>query len=104
MFENATTLQLKTGKLEIVLYLLRTEIVPLLKKQPGLLQLGLVPGPDRITVTVISAWTSQAAARSAEQQCVYLKAVSHLAPYLARELNSTSGSLNPLVRFRFQLS
>lgn len=82
--------------MEIVLYLLRAEIVPLLKNQPGLLQLGLVPAPRRDKITILSAWTCAEAARAVEQKCCYLKAVRKLEPYLTREITTASGSFNPL--------
>ncbi len=85
MYENATTIQLRLGKVGEALLILRAYVAPVLREQAGLLSLGLIPHRDTDKITVITLWTSPAHALAAEAICAYRKEVAPLDPVLSDE-------------------
>jgi hypothetical protein len=78
MFENATTLTICPGRLEEATTFLRESILPILRSQPGLLSLALIPLPAENQLTVVSIWQSEAQARAIESDPRYREAFVHL--------------------------
>jgi len=85
MYENATTLELRTGTVNQALRILCNDIAPVLKDQPGLLHLCLLPDRKNSKVTVTSLWTAKARACAVEAVCAYRKVVAKLDPLLAQQ-------------------
>jgi hypothetical protein len=82
MYENATTLQLHPGVMDKALGVLREQILPLLKKQDGLIHIALVPDRGNDRLTVISLWAAPLDAAAVERKCAYLRALGELDPFL----------------------
>jgi len=103
MYENATTLKFRPGKLAEGLTILREEIFPILLKQPGLIHLGQVPGQHEDKVSVISLWGRREDALALEHTCAYLRAISKLDPLLVMESTSDLDQPNPLRKLAVQI-
>jgi len=82
MYENATTVQFQSGKVDEALLMLRAYVVPVLREQAGLLSLCLIPDRESSKITVISLWTSPAHALAVEAVCAYRNEVAGLDPLL----------------------
>ena len=82
MYENATTCQIRTGTLDEALATLRSEIVPLILAQNGLINLALVPNHTDCTLTVISFWQSPSHAQAVESVKSYRHAIVRLGSLL----------------------
>jgi quinol monooxygenase YgiN len=82
MYENATTIQFQSGTVDEALLILRAYVVPVLREQPGLIGLGLIPDRDADKITVISLWTSLAHALAVEAAPAYRKEAENLDPLL----------------------
>lgn len=78
MFENATSLQIQPGMLDEAMLTLRAFVVPVLRGQPGLLGLALVPCKEKSLVSIISTWNSRACARAVEAVPAYRKEIARL--------------------------
>ncbi len=78
MFENATQLQFQPDTLDEGLQVLRAFIAPILKKQPGLLTLALIPHRNSGKITVLSLWETQACARAVEANLEYRQQIHKL--------------------------
>jgi hypothetical protein len=82
MFQNATTVHLKPGKVRQALHILRTCCVPVMKAQRGFINMALVPDVAHQQITVISLWQTSAHALVAEIVCDYMRGMEQLAPLL----------------------
>jgi hypothetical protein len=82
MFENASHLHFIPARFEKGLKTLREVIVPILKAQPGLLSLAIIPDQPGGRVTILSVWRSQAYARAVESQCEYRREIQRLDAWL----------------------
>ena len=84
MFENATTVQCQPGKLDAVMEILRTGIVPILKVQKGFNNLCLLPDRTRNLIIVMSSWQTKAHALAVEAVSAYRQKMSNLDLVLAQ--------------------
>ncbi len=94
MYENATHLQFSAETLNKGLKILRSQVVPILKAQSGLLSLALIPNRETNQVTVLSIWTTAAAARLVEIRPEYRQVVKLLDPLIVS--NNLRASPRPL--------
>jgi quinol monooxygenase YgiN len=78
LFENATTLRFEPDTFEQGLRILRAYVSPVMRRQPGLLSLALIPHPADQRITILSLWTSLLHARALEANKEYRRAVSKL--------------------------
>ena len=85
MFENATTVEFQPGQVDEALRILRTDIVPVLKGQKGLVSLCCLPDHAADKIVVISLWVSKAHALAVEAVSAYQKEVKKLDPLLAQQ-------------------
>ncbi len=83
MFQNATAVHLKPGKVSQALHILRTYCVPVIKAQKGFINMALVPDVAHQQITVITLWQTSAHALVAEIVCEYMRGMEQLAPLLA---------------------
>lgn len=91
MFQNATTVHLKPGKVDQALHILRACCVPVIKAQKGFINMALVPNVTHHQITVISLWQTSAHALVAEIVCEYMRGMEQLAPLLATSNPRPSG-------------
>jgi hypothetical protein len=83
MFENTTTVQLRSGTLDEALHILRTCIVPVIRSHNGLLGLGLACDYAQDCITIHTMWASVECAQRIERLCVYQDEVRKLDVLLA---------------------
>jgi hypothetical protein len=103
MYENATTLKFRTGKLNDGLSILRDVILPVLLDQPGMIHIGLVPNVLQEKVSVVSLWATREDALALEQNCAFLRAVRKLEPLLTLETPVAPDMPNPLRKIAVQI-
>lgn len=97
MFENATRLQFRPSALNEGLKILRSQVVPILKVQSGLLSLALIPNHETNQVTILSIWTNRTCARIVEFRSEYRQAIQMLDPLILPHYQSTA-PLRPLAQ------
>jgi len=82
LYEYSVTLRLIPGAQTKVIRLLRKHVIPILKAQPGLVSIGLVPHPEGNLVTVLSEWQRRSDAIAAESSPGYYPALRKIEPFL----------------------
>ncbi len=85
MFENSTHLHFRAETFDKAVLTVRAFIVPVIRKQPGLLSLALIPDPATGRLTILSLWKSRDNARAIEVVREYREAIRELDPFLLKE-------------------
>ena len=77
-YENATTLTFCPGRLDEAAAILREHILPILRQQPGMLSLAVIPIAAEGQLTILSIWQTRAQARAIESDPAYCQAFHRL--------------------------
>jgi hypothetical protein len=95
VFQNATTVHLKPGKVSQALQILRKHCVPVIRAQRGFINLALVPDGTHHRITVISLWQTRAHALAVEAACDYMHGMKLLAPLLVSSEPQSDIDISP---------
>ena len=82
MHESIMTMNLRLGSMRAALAIWREQVLPVLKTQPGLVHIGLMPDGALQRLTVTSVWERKSDKELAEAQGRYLQAMRELERYL----------------------